>query len=316
MRAALIYNPNSGRSRERRTMIVNAAAEILRSAGHQATVIPTYASGSAGEQAGQAIVMGHDTVFACGGDGTIHDVLQGVMQTEATRRAVLGLLPLGTGNVLAHDLSLPLDPIECLQRQLAWKPRRLPLGKVEYTRNGISESRYFITTVGIGADAEMLYRVTAEMKGRMGMLAYLYEGAKLGVTYGYPPFALEYRDSEGHARSEQVSQVMAVRITDFGGFLGRFAPGAALHRPDMQLVLFKTRRWRHYASYMAGVLTRRYWKVQGIELVHATELDCRPLPSEQDNPRQIAIEADGEVLGKLPARVTIVPDALNLLMRA
>jgi YegS/Rv2252/BmrU family lipid kinase len=317
MRAALIFNPNSGSRRAHRAAILDAAAEMLRASGHTATLIPTRSAGSAGEQAIDAITAGHDTIFACGGDGTIHDVLQGMMHSAATRRATLGLLPLGTGNVLANDLGLRRAPIPSLKQQLSWTPRQIALGKVEYNKNGETRSRHFITTVGIGADAEMLYRVTTKMKGRLGLLAYLYEGSKLGLSYGFPPFAAEYLDDAGRRHRTQISQVMAVRISDFGNFLRRFAPGASLLRDDMQLVLFKTRRVVDYFSYMTSALTNRHWRVSGVELVHSKELECLPLTSEKDNflQKQIAVEADGEVLGRLPARITVVPKALNLLMR-
>jgi YegS/Rv2252/BmrU family lipid kinase len=318
MRAALVFNPNAGRKRAQRVAVLNAAADLLRVAGHQATLIPTQAAGSAADQAAAAVRDGHDTVFACGGDGTVHDVLQGIMRSDADRRAALGLLPLGTGNVLANDVGLPRDPIACLKKQLAWQPRRIALGKIEYSKNGGMQSRYFITTVGIGADAEMLSRVTTQMKGRLGMLAYLYEGSRLSLSYGFPPFVAEFLDGTGRRHRAQVSQVMAVRITNFGNFLRRFAPGASLLRDDMQLVLFRTRRFVDYLAYMTGTLTNRHWKVSGVELMHTTDLECRPVESEKGNPlqKQIAVEADGEVLGSLPARVTMVPAALDLLMKS
>ena len=107
-KAFVIYNPQSGRRRGLREQKVRQAAEVLRSAGVDVAVAPTQCAGSAGEQVRAAIAEGCDTVIACGGDGTVHEVLQGVAGTDAS----LGLIPLGTGNALAYDLGLPSDLAE------------------------------------------------------------------------------------------------------------------------------------------------------------------------------------------------------------
>ena len=105
-KAALFYNPLSGRRRTRRLANVEAALAVLRRGGVEAGAEPTQSQAGAGEQARQAIASGCDTVIACGGDGTAHDVLQGMVGSEAA----LGIIPLGTANALAHDLRLPLSP--------------------------------------------------------------------------------------------------------------------------------------------------------------------------------------------------------------
>ena len=104
-KAMLLYNPLSGRRQGRRVADVEAASKILRNAGVEILAAPTRSSTEAGAQAREAISGGCDTIFACGGDGTIHDVLQGMVGTEAA----LGIIPLGTANALAHDLQIPLS---------------------------------------------------------------------------------------------------------------------------------------------------------------------------------------------------------------
>src|SRR6266704_2178490 len=102
-KAALLYNPLSGRRRERRVKDVEAALAVLQEAGVEANAEPTLGPAAAGDQARQAITQGCDTIFACGGDGTINDVLQGLVGTDVA----LGVIPLGTADALAHDLRLP-----------------------------------------------------------------------------------------------------------------------------------------------------------------------------------------------------------------
>src|SRR5436309_3227464 len=116
--AALIYNPLSGNKHHLRLQKVEAAAAELRKAGVEATLVATLDAGSGGEQAQQAIRAGHDAVFACGGDGTVNDVLQGMI--AAGGEIPLGLVPLGTGNVLAHDLGIPRDSAASIRKQLTF----------------------------------------------------------------------------------------------------------------------------------------------------------------------------------------------------
>src|ERR1700720_2821135 len=91
-KAALLYNPLSGRRQHRRLEDVEAARAVLQSAGIETFVAATRSAADATERTRQAIAEGCDTIFACGGDGTIHDVLQGLVGTHAA----LGTIPLGT----------------------------------------------------------------------------------------------------------------------------------------------------------------------------------------------------------------------------
>src|SRR5437016_9896446 len=112
-KAALIYNPASGRQRHLRLQKLEAAASTLGAAGVEVTLIATRAPGSGGEQAREAIAAGHDTVFACGGDGTLNDVLQGLVSEGPQMNpsnVALGIVPLGTGNVVASDQGISWDP--------------------------------------------------------------------------------------------------------------------------------------------------------------------------------------------------------------
>src|SRR5438045_6271640 len=132
-KAALIYNPASGRNRHLRQQKVEAAASMLRAAGVEATLTATQASGSGGEQAREAIAAGHDTIFACGGDGTLNDVLQGMVcdpenGTAAAGDVALGIVPLGTGNVVASDQGISWEPAEAIRQQLEFQPRRIAAG--------------------------------------------------------------------------------------------------------------------------------------------------------------------------------------------
>jgi diacylglycerol kinase family enzyme len=130
-------------------------------------------------------------------------------------------------------------------------------------------------------------------------------------------FAVEITEEiAGKRQSRQagVSQLLAVHIGNFGGVLRELAPGASLERDDLRLVLFHTRSRVAYLRYVLRGLFGTNWKVPGIELVHSAGAVCREVGSSDSGTKpRIFVEADGELLGTLPAEISILRDALTLL---
>jgi YegS/Rv2252/BmrU family lipid kinase len=307
-RVALIYNLASGRQNERRKAEIGAVLAVLRQAGVTAEALATTAPGSAGEQAREAVRAGCDAVLACGGDGTVHEVLQGMVGSEAA----LGVIPLGTANALAADLGLPSSPGQAASLLLGSKPERISTGRIHFQGlDGRAQSRYFTVAAGIGADADVMYRLDAQLKRRFGYPVYIAEALRVWATNRYPLFQAEFSIAgNGVGRTEAVSQLLAVRISNFGGVLRNLAPGAALRRDDLRLVAFKTRNRFRYLKFMLGVLAGHQPRSKQIELLDAATVVCRQLA---DPGTRIYVEADGELLGTLPAQMEIVPQSLNLL---
>lgn len=300
-KAALIYNPQAGRRRGRRLADVTAAAEVLAAAGVEAMLSPTPGPGAAAEQAREAIAGGCDALLACGGDGTVNEVLQGMVGSTAS----LGVIPLGTGNALANDLGMPRDPRQAAQAMLSGRRREVRLGLAEYADfAGRRQARYFLIGAGIGPDAELMYRLATAPKGRFGMYAYYAMGTRLLLTHPFATFTAEFG-----GRRETVSEVLAMRVGYAGGLLAEVAPGASLERDDLRLVLFKTGARRAYLSYLAAVASRRHWKVEGVELADAGELRASGETSSR-----VLVEVDGECVGTLPARLGMAEQRCVLLV--
>jgi diacylglycerol kinase family enzyme len=181
---------------------------------------------------------------------------------------------------------------------------------VEYTDlAGKRGSRFFTVAAGIGADAHLFYKLNPLVKGHLGMAAYYAKATRLWLTHPMEKFAVEMQTDS----PMQVSQLLAVRIRNFGGVLRELAPGASLERNDLRLVLFRTRSRLAYLSYIVRGLVGAQWQVDGIDLVDGLKIDCRTrLDAAVDS--RIFVEADGELLGTLPAVISIVPDALALLV--
>lgn len=308
-KTVLIYNPASGLTWNHRQQVITDALAVLRAAGVEAYATATTGPGSAADLAREAIEGGCDTVLACGGDGTVNEVLQGMIGCSAA----LGLLPLGTANALASDLGLPLSPVRAVQMLLEARPECISVGRLRYRdRGGATRSRYFTVAAGIGADAQLMYRLDAQLKRRFGYAVYAVEGLRILATDPFPLFEARFSDGVGGAsRVLQVSQLLAVRIRNFGGMLQNFAPGATLHNDSLKLVAFKTRSRFDYLRFLAAVVGRRHTFNGKIELTDAVSVECVPRKGAKDN---VYVEADGELLGGLPVQIDVVPNALKMLI--
>ncbi len=109
-KVCLLYNLASGRKREQRAQQISHIAGLFREHGMQVEAWVTTHAGSAVQQTQDAAAAGFDTVLACGGDGTFNEVLNGVMRAGPQQPAI-GVIPLGSGNLLATDLRLPSNPV-------------------------------------------------------------------------------------------------------------------------------------------------------------------------------------------------------------
>jgi YegS/Rv2252/BmrU family lipid kinase len=307
-KAALLYNPDSGGSRPQRQAELQPILVLLREGGVEAQLILTDSAAHACEQAQQAVLQGCDTIFACGGDGTIHNLVQVLANTHAA----LAILPMGTANALAHDIGLPSSLAAAAQASLRGTPRRVALGVIDYLDfAGQPGRRYFIIAAGMGVDAHLFYKLHSGTKQRMGMAAYYAKAWNLWFTYPMTRFKVEYIET-GSEQPQQarVTELMAIRIRNFGGVLQELAPGASLERDDARIVFCRTASRAAYLAYVTRGLLRRAWKIRGIDLAHSKNISCDY--AQQPSQQKIYVEADGELLGTLPAKITVVPDALTI----
>ena len=318
-KATILFNPNSGR--RGRDAELNRAIGVIQSAGVRTELTVCRSSQEATDNARCAVADGSDTVFACGGDGTIHDVIQGLANTPVA----LAILPFGTANALAHDLRIPLHPAAAAEVAFEGKSRvrRISLGHVQYEDfHGKTASRYFTVAAGIGVDAHLFYNLNAHLKKRGGMAAYYFKAWQLWATYNMRRFEVEYSNGSGHKESAQLTELLAVRIRFFGNILRELVPGASLDCNDLRAVMCRTASRNAYLQYVAGAIIGRHWNVKGIDLVSCSEIACK-LPPNKDaagvetrphKSDRVYVEADGELLGRLPARMTMQQDALSLVV--
>ena len=311
-KATILFNPNSGRKGKQRDRELDIAIGIIQAAGVHTDLTVCRSSEEATIHARYAVAGGSDTVFACGGDGTIHDVIQGLAGTPVA----LAILPFGTANALAHDLRLPSRPSEAARIAVNGTVKRIPLGCVEFEDfTGKQISRYFAVAAGIGVDAHLFYKLTADLKNRSGMTAYYLKAWQLWATYNMRRFEVEYTNGSGHSENALLTELLSVRIRFFGNVLRELVPGADLEHPHLRTVMCRTASRNAYLQYVAGALIGWRRPVKGIDIVSCSEISCR-LPKNVDAAERVYVEADGELLGRLPARMSVAPDALSLVVPA
>ena len=315
-KAALLYNPASGGNRRKHEAQLKAALQVLRGAGVDAELVFTSSRTDVATQAQHAVAQGCDTIFACGGDGTIHDIVQ----VLATSRVALAILPMGTANALAHDLRIPFNLAAAAKAALNANSMRIALGSVKYVDlQGNSGSRYFAVAAGMGVDAHLFFKLNPAAKQRIGMAAYYAKAWHLWFTHIMIRFVAAYVETNsGQPQQANVTELLAVRIRHFGGVLHELAPGASLDRDDFRLVVCSTASRVAYLLYVIRGLLRQRWTIPGIRLEYCTNVNCRYSPQVSTTAQPavqppVYVEADGELLGTLPAEVAIVPDALTIL---
>jgi YegS/Rv2252/BmrU family lipid kinase len=307
-RVAVVENPASGQPSPRRKEIVQQTLAALSKAGVKTEHLTIDGPGSGSVLTREAVSRGCDAVIVCGGDGTVHEVLQALVGTDVA----LGVVPMGTANALASDLGLGPSAERAIRSLLRAQPVRVPVGRISFNdADGSPQSRYFTVAAGIGADALLMARMDPVLKRRLGYLLYIVEAFRIWVTHSFPLFNATFANGHGKPRVLEASQVLAVRVRSFGGVLGQLAPGASLHGQNLCLMAFKTRSRLRYLRFLLAVVAGRHSFSNEIELIAADTVECLPRDGSRSH---IYVEADGEVLGQLPVRIEIAAETLTLLI--
>jgi len=294
-RTTLIYNPAAGRLRGRSRARLDRAAKILERAGHAISMSPTTGPGTAGDMARQAIAAGAEFIVAAGGDGTINEVLDGVANTPVP----LGILPAGTANVLATELGLPHGLGHAATSMSECVAKRIAIGRLDCG----SKPRHFLSMAGVGFDAHIVYNLSAGLKQRLGKAAY-WVGGFSQVAGRFPEFQVEI---DGATR-EVCSFALISRVRNYGGDF-EIAQSIGLLDNCFEVVLFRGRTPFPYFKYLFGLTTGRLAGMRGVSFLKA---QCIRVSDPED--RRIYIQVDGESAGHLPTRVSLVPDAVTLLV--
>jgi diacylglycerol kinase family enzyme len=307
VRCVLICNPASGRKRKRRGNQIQKIADALTALGHQVEIAATTAPGSATIEARRAVRDGAQIVFACGGDGTAHEVMQGLVSQSVEHNTSLGVIPLGSANALARHIGLSLDPVKAALQQIDATPHRIPIGKLAYG----AQTRYFAVMAGAGPDGALVYNLLATEKASLGRVAYYLRAARLFATRRFGAFEVEYVEAESGATfTTQAVSVMAVRVGSLGGLFNKLVGrSVSIFDEKLQLIMLgPPALFSLPLSFITGWLRLHSFN-RFLRSVRVTRFSCRPLSGAAPH-----FQADGEWLGRIPVDVSIIQDSVRILI--
>jgi YegS/Rv2252/BmrU family lipid kinase len=271
------------------------AEEVLRRNGHNTVLIPTTGPSTAGGIARRAIAEGAGLIVVAGGDGTVNEALDGMVHTPVP----LGILPLGTANVLANELGLPAGLEEAAEALAACRPERISVGMVRFAGD---RPRHFLLMAGAGLDARVVSHVNRSLKARLGKLAYWIASLNLAGR------ALEEFAVQAEGAAFEASFALVSKVRNYGGDF-EIARNVTLLDDRFEVVLFAGRSFARYGKYLLGVALKRAAGMRGVTVLRASRVELSAPAG-----RRVHVQVDGELAGCLPATLEIVPDALTLLV--
>lgn len=303
----IIFNPTAGGRRRRR---LDRALRALGRLGLRAELAETTRPGHATALAREAAARGVAVVVAAGGDGTIAEVAAGLAGSEAR----LGILPLGTANVLAWELGVPLAP-ERAAAVLAGG--RLAVLRPGIARFGDGTSRLFVQMLGAGFDAAVVAGLDLGLKRRLGRSAYVVQAAREVVRYRFPRFTAEL---DGRAET-----VVSAIVTKGRLYAGRhmLAPLALPHEPGFQVAMFHDTGPLGTALYGAALPLGLLPRMPGVVIRPAARVRlapggdgaaCRGSNGAGRVPPAFPAQADGDLAGLLPVTIEDAAGPIRVLL--
>lgn len=300
--ALLIHNPNAGNGGRGRRTVLDEARRIFAAGGIQTDLAETTRAGDATQIAQRASEEGRQLVIACGGDGTLNEIVNGLARQKNGHRVPLALLPGGTANVLAKELNLPWDIPSAAENLVDGELREIALG-LATPLNEPAKKKYFLSVAGAGPDGMIVYSIDLDLKARVGILAYWWQGAREAFRYKFQHFRVKAAGKELDA-----SLVVVGRTKNYGGPF-KITTDADLYEDQFELMALTTQSGLRYLSYLPTLWLGKLRGVEGVHFWKADTVLCEPLG---ENP--VYAQVDGEPLARLPVEFKIVPRALKLLV--
>ncbi|MHB1306789.1 MAG: diacylglycerol/lipid kinase family protein [Limisphaerales bacterium] len=295
MRTCIIFNPTARGDKARR---FRAALQSIAAA---VEVKPTTGPDTAPAIATNAVREGFDVIVAAGGDGTVNEVVNGLMASgTGLARCRLGVIPLGTVNVFAKELGLPGRVTAAWRVVTAGKETRLDLPWVEWEEAGLAHRRAFVQLAGTGLDSRSIALVNWELKKKFGPLAYVWAG--LAAMRGPQPKIRVIADGQDVTGE----LVLVGNGRYYGGYIPMF-PGADLRDGQLEVRVFPRVCWSALVGFGVRWLTRNPGIPAGQTYFRASKLELRSVPP-------IPFELDGDNVARLPAKFGVERQVLRVLV--
>jgi YegS/Rv2252/BmrU family lipid kinase len=278
----VIINPTARSERAR------ALCRKIEQLSSRAYVRITNGPGEARALAEQAVAEGCERIVAAGGDGTINEVVNGI----AGSRAALGLLPLGTMNVFATELGLPINNL-----RKCWDV--IEHGAIKAVDLLRANDRHFVQLAGVGFDAQIVAATSFDFKKTLGPLSYLISATQIASRN--PP-SLSVR---GGGATRHGSFVLIGNGRYYGGPFILFKE-ARIDDGMLDVLIFKNLGYLDIVRYLQAIVLGNHTALSDVEYFQTAQVrvtSTGPVP----------VEVDGDVIGNLPVTFKVIPRSLRVL---
>jgi YegS/Rv2252/BmrU family lipid kinase len=289
-RLAAIFNPHSGGGGYKRDLPL--ICDALRGLGYRVEGLETREPGDASRLAREAVDAGFDLVAALGGDGTVNETINGLAGSQVP----LAIIPTGTVNVLAMELGIPLEPPDAVQL--------LASGTVSWIDLGRAGDRYFGLMAGVGMDAAVVASMHPGMKKALKEAAFAVQGVGTYLTHEDPLFRVT-------ASERTVEGYFAVfgNSSNYGGAFG-ITPLADMRDGLLDVCVLKDKSFASTVWYWAAALINAHIKHPKVEYFRTESAVVETVEGD----KEVLVQTDGEVAGKLPMECKVVPRALRVVV--
>ncbi|WP_310483475.1 diacylglycerol kinase family lipid kinase [Chamaesiphon sp. VAR_48_metabat_403] len=288
----IIYNPAAGQSSDLKSTL-DRVANLWRDRGWQVQIAATTAPGDATTKAQQAARAGYHAVIAAGGDGTVNEVVNGLIGTATA----LGTLPLGTVNIWAREMGLSMDMLKAAES----------MSKSELTQIdvGIAGNRYFLLMAGIGFDAAVTASISSVEKKRLGAIAYVKQAIQLAWNFRgvSPKLRIDGKRVRG-----KILMVIIGNSQLYGGVV-KFTANATIDDGLLDVCVIKGQGMLSAPRRLISIFARHYNRDPLVQYFQARQIEIRGKRG-----KVLPVQVDGDYLGKTPMNFRVVPDSLWIMV--
>ena len=289
----VVLNPKAGRYRaiRHKGTLQNLLEQVSRRTGLTWRIVQTSRPGQATELARQAAEEGASIVVAAGGDGTCGEVANGIIGTPA----LLGVLPLGTGNDFARCAGIGENLQIAVENLFTGKPRRIDLGSVA--------GRYFINVAGCGLDAAVAKRVNQGFRFLHGTAAYV--AALFQTILTFKPVSMRIT-IDGEEQHLNALLCTVANTQSYGGGM-RIAPYAQIDDGLLDVCIVKAVNKLEFVSVFPRVYS-------GTHITHPCFLMHTARRVHVESTPPVPVLVDGDVMGTTPVEFTVHPGAIEVIL--
>lgn len=236
----------------------------------------------------------YDIIAASGGDGTVNEVINGIMLSGKSRKQKFAIIPLGTENVLCQETGIPFDSFKAARLIVEGKTMKIDIGR--------AGKRYFVLMAGIGFDAHVATKVQPLLKKMIGSAAYSF--AAWNELFNYKHSDITVRID---GKKTVKGSFVVIGNTKLYGAKLRIAAHASISDGLLDVCIFKGKDLMSFFRYALGTLTAQHTRFSDIEYLKAKKIRISSRP-------KVLCHVDCEVIGKTPIEVSVVPKAINLIV--